>query len=99
MLQPQDQSVVWNSDKVFSRLKGEIFIGGIRIKPDLRLVLKEQAKYLESSQIFEIIINTIKQESINMALKDSTNWDHVLSSKMLWHWGFVMENMINALKE
>lgn len=98
MLQEQDQSVNLNSDKVFSEDKGEIFIGGEKIKPELRSILKEQAFYLSSSQLWEILNATITQESSDLALKKSTEWNHVLYAKALKYWGDVFESMINKLK-
>lgn len=88
-----------NTKKVFSEVKGEIYIGGEKIKPDIRSLLKEQAGYLDTSQLWEVLCATIEQESAEMALKTSTEWNHVLSAKMLHHWNFVFKNMINKLKQ
>ena len=96
MLQEQDQSQ--NSDKVFKEVKGEIFIGGEKIRPELRDILREQAKYLSTSQIYEVFNSTIKNEAFDLALNKSKDWDHVLYAKALAYWVDVMTSMVNKLK-
>src|ERR1035437_2729131 len=91
-----DQSPTFLSleSKVFTEHKGKIYIGKEEIKPELLAILKEQAKYLESSQIYEILNATIINEANNMALIQSTEWEHILSAKMLHHWNYVLRNMV-----
>lgn len=88
-----------NPKKVFEDRKGVLFIGGEEIKPDLRDILREQAKYMETSQLFEMLIATIENEAADMALNKSLVWNHVLSAKMLKYWGDVFKKMVNTLKQ
>lgn len=99
MLQIQDPLVKLNKKKIFSEVKGEIFIGGEKIKPELREILKEQARYISTSQLFEILNDTLNAESADMALNKSTEWNHVLGAKMLKYWIDVLNTMILKLKQ
>lgn len=96
----EDQSLDWNniSDKVFTEIKGDIYIGREKIKPELLSILKEQARYLETSQLYEVLLSTLKNEACNLALIQSQNWENVLSAKMLHHVAFVLENLVHKLK-
>ena len=98
MLHQQDQLVNLNRN-IFDVVKGKIYIGGEEIKPELRAVLKEQAKYIETSQFFEIFIATMKQEASKLALSESTEWNHVLYAKALKYLSDSFEVMINILKK
>ena len=63
----------------------------------MRDLLREQAKYLQTSQLWETLNATITNEASNLALIQSTNFDQVLSAKMLHHWNHVLKNMIYKL--
>ena len=93
------QELKLNSSKIFSEVKGEIFIGGEKIKPEIRAILKEQAKYLETSNLWEILQTTILNEANNLALKKSNKWDDILYAKALYYWGDFFLIMINKLKK
>lgn len=85
--------------RVFEEKGGKILIGGEEIKPELLIILKEQAKYIETSQLYEIFLATLKNEASNLALIQSKDWENVLSAKMLWHCAFVIENMVATLSK
>ena len=91
--------IEFDSKHVFSEIKGELFIGGEKIKPDMRKLLKEQAGYLESSQIYELLRATITQEAAELALSESKEWNHVLYAKALKYWGDVFDTMIKKLQQ
>lgn len=82
---------------IFTEVKGKIYLGREEIRPEIRELLRDQSKWLLDSQLYEILRSTIINEASQMALIQSTDWDHVLSAKMLWHWNFVLENMIKKL--
>lgn len=97
---PTDQLPNFNTIEasVFSVTKaGDIYIGREKIKPELKEALREQSRYLLSSQLYEILRATIINESAQLALIQSTEWNHVVSAKMLRHWHFVLENMLKQL--
>lgn len=83
--------------RVFTEHGGNIYIGTEKITPELRDVLREQARYLKTSQLFEILGATIINESSKLALIQSQNYEQVLSAKMLYHWKHVIDNMVYCL--
>lgn len=86
-------------NRVFTESKGRVYIGTEEIKPELLAVLREQAKYLESSQLYEILLATLKNESYNLALIQSKDWESVQFAKALYHCAFVFENLVSKLKK
>lgn len=85
-------------DKVFSEVKGELFIGGEKIKPELLTVLKEQAKYLSTSQLWDIFNSTAINEANDLALNKSTEWQHVQFAKALKYYIDIFNTMVIKLK-
>lgn len=83
--------------KVFTEVKGKIYIGQEEIKPELLEVLKEQARYLSTSQLYDILNATIVNETSNLALIQSKDFDQVRFAKALHHWNFVLRNMVSRL--
>lgn len=95
----QDQLPNFNSieGSVFTYLKGEIYIGTEKIRPELREVLREQARYIMKSNLYEIIRATIMNEAAKAALIQSTDWEQVRFAKALYHWSYVLDNMLKVL--
>lgn len=95
----EEQLLTFNSieDRVFSEKKGKIYIGKEEIKADIKELLKDQAKWLQTSQLYEILRATIINESYNAALIQSTDFDQVKFAKALYHWQFVLDNMLLRL--
>lgn len=85
--------------KVFTSTGKNIYIGGVLITQQVRDLLREQAKYFETSQLWEIINSTAISEAAELALKQSQNMEHVFYAKALHHWAYVMKNIINELKK
>jgi hypothetical protein len=83
--------------KVFNQDGHDIFIGGEKVSPELRGILRDQARYLATSQLWEIMQATIIQEAADLALMQSLNWEHTLVAKQLHHWGHVFRNLIHTL--
>jgi hypothetical protein len=77
--------------------RGVIFIGKERIKKDFREVLRDDARFLQNSRLWEVFNATIINECADLALIQSTNFDHVEFAKALYHWRHVMENAIHTL--
>lgn len=94
-----DLSLHLNSKLVFEEKNGKLYIGGEAIEPALRDVLREQARYLETSQLWEIMTNTAKDQAVEIGLTDSLNWDHVLSAKALRYWNGIFVKMVSALRK
>lgn len=84
---------------VFSIEKGEVFIGGEKLKPEILSVLKEQARYIETSHFYEVLNATIINESARLALLDSKDWDGVQYAKALYYWNKIIKKMIKGLQQ
>lgn len=97
MLQPQALSE--SSARIFSDIKGEILINGEKIKPEFRDILREQSKYLSTSQLFEVFNDTLTAESVELGLNQSKEWDHVLYAKALRYWLDVLNTMVIKLSK
>ncbi len=97
----EDQSENFNNlaKRIFQEEKGKIFIGGEEVKPEVLEVLREQARYLSTSQLYEILGATIKNESADLALKQSQNFEQVQFAKALYHIWYVLDNMVHTLKK
>ncbi len=85
--------------RIFTEDKGKIFIGGVEISKEELDVLREQARYLSTSQLYDILKATIINESADLALKQSQNFEQVQFAKALYHILFVLDNMILKLKK
>lgn len=84
--------------KIFKKLKnGSLEIGGQEIHPDVRDILREQAKSLDTSQLWEILNASIANEAIDLSLIQSSNFDHVQFAKALWHYSVFMRKTVTTL--
>ena len=83
--------------RIFAERAGKFFIGGVEIDTQTRELLRDQAQYLQTSHLWEILDATITNESAKLALIQSTDFDQVRSAKMLYHWNHVLKNMIHLL--
>lgn len=84
--------------KVYDSKNGVVTVGGEEIKPEVLRVLREQAIYLSTSQLYELYMNTLRNESSKLALIQSKDFEDVQFAKALWHCVYVIENMVNGLK-
>lgn len=84
-------------DKVFKEVGGTIYLGREKITPELRSILKDQAKYMQTSQLWEILNASVVNEAYTIALIQSKDFDQVLSAKMLHHWQHFLKNIIHTL--
>lgn len=83
--------------KMFSQKGDNIFIGGVLVTEQMRGILRDQAKSFQTTNLFEILNATITNETSNLALIQSSNFEHVQYAKALHHWNHVLKNLINAL--
>lgn len=84
-------------DSVLRFDAGKAFIGSLEIQPALLSVLKDQAYSFKTTQLYEVLIATIQDEAMRLALIQSTKWEDVNYAKALWHVQFVLDNIINTL--
>lgn len=87
------------ANRVFSEEKGQLLIGGRVMDKLLRDSLREEAKVIEVSRLWETLEATILQEASTMALIQSKDMEHVNIAKMLYHWSYVFKNMIHKLSK
>jgi len=83
--------------KVFTQKGETIFIGGNAVTEQMRSLLRDQARTFQTSNLFEILDATIVNESADLALKQSANFEHVQYAKALYHWNHVLKNIVHAL--
>jgi hypothetical protein len=83
--------------KVFTIAGDKVYIGRELVTQQMRDVLRDQARYLKTTNLLEILDATITNEAANLALIQSANFDHVQYAKALHHWNHVLKNMIHAL--
>ncbi len=83
--------------KIFTEDKGKIYIGGEEIKPELLDILREQARYLKTSQLYEVFSSTMKGEAAELALIQSQNWENVQFAKALFHLSKAFDKMLSVL--
>lgn len=76
-----------------------MYLGKEELLPDLRSLLKDQAKGVETSQLWEIMNASITQEAANLALIQSTNFNHIEFAKALHHWATFMRRVIHTLSQ
>lgn len=96
MLEEKQDNLINTEKTVFSEKEGKVFLGGAEIKPEILSILKDQAKYIKTSQLWDILHSTIINESARLAW-ESQNWDNVQYSKALKYWDTVFRNILNKL--
>jgi hypothetical protein len=77
----------------------KIYIGKTEISAELASVLQRDAEVFLNSRLFSVLNASIVNESYDLALKQSTDFDQVKSAKMLHHWNFFLIKMIIALSK
>ena len=82
------------AQRIFTEHNGVISIGGIEIKDQTLGILREQAKYIQTSQFYEILHATVINEAIDLALNKSATFEHVEFAKALKYWDTIMAKMI-----
>lgn len=95
-MQDQLDSLTNLEKKIYRESEGRVFIGGEEVKPEILSLLKEQARYIESSQFWEVLHATLINESVRAAW-ESKNWDAVQYSKALKYTDTIIRNMIRGL--
>ena len=85
--------------KLFSKEGNTIRIGKEELTPQVRDILREQARYILTSQLWEILNASITNEAIDVALIQSKNFDHTQFGKALWHYSSFMRNIVLLLSK
>lgn len=85
------------SSRIFATANGDVFLGKKKISPDLRAALRDQARALQSSQLWDILDASITNEAANLALIQSTDFSQVRFAKALHHWNHFLRNVVHTL--
>ena len=85
--------------RVFTIKNGQIYIGTTLIDSTMRSLLRDEAENLKNTRLWEILNASIINESYNLALIQSKNFEEVTSAKMLRHWAHFMLNVIYLLSK
>lgn len=85
--------------KVFLQKGESIYVGRELVNETMRSLLRDEAKNFKTTHLYEILNATITNEAANLALIQSSNYDHIQYAKALHHWNHVLKNMIHALSK
>jgi len=84
---------------MFAEKNGIFLIGGEPVPDDLRRALRDEARNFQTTRLYSILDERITNEALQMGLHQSTDWSHVLSAKQLYHWNYVMKNIVYKLSK
>lgn len=98
MEEPEKSQVDFTSleKKVFLQKGTSIYIGGELVNDQLRSVLHDEAKNLQTTHLFEIINATIVNEAFNLAMQAGT-LEHIQYAKALSYWNTILNKLVNGL--
>jgi hypothetical protein len=82
--------------KVFLSVGDKIYVGGEIVTPQMRSVLRDQARNFQTTQLFELLNATATNEGVKLLLQAGT-LEHLQFGKSLNYWNKIMLKMINAL--
>lgn len=92
------QNWIVNQNHVFQVSKTGIpFLGLEPVTKEVARELQQQARALKDFLVWDVFKNTVKQQAIDLALKTSTSWEHVLPSKMMIHNLTLLDSIITAM--
>lgn len=83
--------------RVFSIGEGGFLVGGKKLTPEVRDILREQAKYFQTSQLWEILNSSTLNEALNTGFFQSKDFSHTEFGKAMWHYSAFIRNIILQL--
>ncbi len=86
-------------DHVFSVRKDGLYLGGNKIEPTLRSLLKDDAETIKNSRLWEILNASLLNEAFDLALIQSTDFEQVQFAKALKHAQHFILNVIFILSK
>lgn len=78
--------------------KGIMSLGGVVITPDELKQLNAEAKTLEKFRIWSIMMNSIRHVAEDKIINKSTNFEHVMSGKMMLFNIDTLQSIVDILK-
>lgn len=95
-----NQNWLVNPNHVFQVSKTGIpYLGMEAIKKDKLNNLQQQAKQILDSEIWPILTTLVRHKAIEKAVKESTEWEHVLPGKMMVYNISLLENLVKYIAE
>lgn len=85
--------------RVFTQVGDDVYIGTTKIDPALRSLLRDEAKYIQQSRLWEILNASVMNESYTLALNQSQNWENVQFAKGMYQWAKYMINVLHLLSK
>ena len=86
-------------NRIFREDKGTLYIGEVTISEEMRNQLRDEAQMIVRTDFWEIFNATLLNEAANISLIQSTDWNHIVTAKMLHHWVHVMRTMLKTLSK
>ena len=85
--------------RVFTQVGEDFYIGREKVDASLRSVLRDEARYIQNSRIWELMNASALNEAYHLALIKSTEYEHVRFAKALKHWSHFMVNVLHKLSK
>lgn len=82
---------------VFELSGDKIFIGGREITKELRDALRDEARTLQRTRLWEIMNASVTDQAAKIALIESQDFEHVRFAKALHRWAYFMANVVHTL--
>lgn len=95
-----NQNWLVNPNQVFQVSKTNIpYLGMEPVSKGQAKSLQMQAKTILSFELWGILTTLIRQKAIDLAVKESKEWEHVLPGKMMVHNIALMESLVKYISE
>ena len=96
MLEETQLNLVNLQKNLFLEKNGKFFLGGEEIKGDILSLLKDEARYIEKSQLWELLHAAVLNEAARSAF-ESSNWENVQFAKALKYYDTIIRNILSSL--
>ena len=96
MMENNDINYAELESRVFSDEKGVLRIGGEELRPEIRILLRDQAEAILRTEMFEILSATLYTEAARLALQ-STSMEHTEFAKSLYYWNKSLTKILTRL--
>lgn len=83
--------------RIFTEIGGDVYLGKEKVSMEMRGILRDQARYIQSSQLWEIVNASSTNEAYSLALIQSTDFDQVRFAKAVKHYAHFVRNIVHAL--
>jgi hypothetical protein len=87
-----------NLQEVFKITSKGVVVGDEKLTDIEIQSLKSEVEVFKALRLWRIINETIKQEAVNKAINESTNWEEVLSGKMMLFNLQLINNILTFIK-